>query len=142
MRHGKDVVFRQGCSDDELVAAYQQALCVVLPSVYRTIYGVETLVPELLGQTLLEGMACGIPGVCTDVASMPEINKDGETGFVVPPYNVPALTQALTHCAMILNWPSEWGVTRLTMCGAISPGRGSWSFVWSSMRRCSTATES
>ena len=92
---GKDVVFRQGCSDDELVAAYQQALCVVLPSIYRTIYGAETLVPELLGQTLLEGMACGIPAVCTDVASMPEINIDGKTGFVVPPYHVPALSQAL-----------------------------------------------
>ena len=43
--------------------------CVVLPSVYRTVYdGDETRVPELLGRTLLEGMACGTGGV-TNVAS-------------------------------------------------------------------------
>ena len=44
--------------DDALVHEYRRALCVVLPSVYRTPAG-ETRVPELLGQTLLEGMACG-----------------------------------------------------------------------------------
>ena len=59
---GKSVVFRPDCDDADLVRAYRRAVCVVLPSVYRTIYGDETLVPELLGQTLLEGMACGTPG--------------------------------------------------------------------------------
>jgi len=39
------------------------ALCVVLPSVYRDRSGHETKVPELLGQTLLEGMACGLKPV-------------------------------------------------------------------------------
>ena len=65
--------------------AYRRSLCVVLPSVYDDMYGGRSLVPELLGQTLLEGMACGIPAVCTDVASMPEVVVDGATGFVVPP---------------------------------------------------------
>jgi glycosyltransferase involved in cell wall biosynthesis len=82
---GKRVVFRHECDDVELVRAYRRAACVVLPSVYRTMYGLESKVPELLGQTLLEGMACGIPAVCTAVASMPEIVADGVTGFVVPP---------------------------------------------------------
>ena len=36
--------------------------------------------PELLGQTLLEGMACGTPGLCTSVASLPEVVEDGVTG--------------------------------------------------------------
>ena len=80
----KPVSFRTEVSDEGLVEAYQHALCVVLPSVYRTIYGDETRVPELLGQTLLEAMACGTPAICTDVASMPEIVEDGVTGFVVP----------------------------------------------------------
>ena len=56
---GKRVIFRQDCGDDDIVRAYQRALCVVLPSVYRDLYGKESRVPELLGQTLLEGMACG-----------------------------------------------------------------------------------
>jgi glycosyltransferase involved in cell wall biosynthesis len=88
---GKDVTFRHDCGEAELVAAYRGAACVVLPSVYRTMYGTETTVPELLGQTLLEGMACGLPAICTDVASMPEVVEDGVTGFVVPPNDPAAL---------------------------------------------------
>ena len=52
---GRNVRFRHDCDDDALVEAYRRAMCVVLPSVYRTMYGDETKVPELLGQTLLEG---------------------------------------------------------------------------------------
>jgi glycosyltransferase involved in cell wall biosynthesis len=77
------------------VSAYHSARCVVLPSVYDDMYGQHTDVPELLGQTLLEGMACGAPGICTDVASMPEIVRHGETGFVVTPGNLAELTEAL-----------------------------------------------
>ncbi len=81
---GKPVQFVQDADDAYIVNAYRAALCVVLPSVYRTRYGVESVVPELLGQTLIEGMACGTPAVCTDVASMPEVVEDGVTGLVVP----------------------------------------------------------
>lgn len=95
MAAGKDVRFRHDCDDRDLVDAYRRALCVVLPSVYRTRYGGETKVPELLGQTLLEGMACGAPAVCTDVASMPEVVEDGVTGFVVPPNDPEALRAKL-----------------------------------------------
>lgn len=92
---GKRVRFRHDCNDDDLVQAYREAFCIVLPSVYRTVYGEQTNVPELLGQTLLEGMACGAPAICTDVASMPEIVEDGVTGFVVPPNNSQALREKL-----------------------------------------------
>ena len=92
---GKQVTFRHDCDDAALVQAYRKALCIVLPSVYKNMYGGETRVPELLGQTLLEGMACGTPAICTDVASMPEVVEDGVTGFVVPAHNVNALGQKL-----------------------------------------------
>jgi len=85
LAEGRDVSFRHNCSDEDIVKAYQTAICIVLPSVYRTCYGEVTKVPELLGQTLIEGMACGTPAICTDVASMPEVVTDGITGFVVPP---------------------------------------------------------
>lgn len=91
----KQVSFRHDCDDAAVVHAYRQALCVVLPSVYRSVYGEETRVPELLGQTLLEGMACGTPAICTDVASMPEVVEDGVTGFVVPAHDVATLNQKL-----------------------------------------------
>lgn len=92
---GKRVTFRHDCSDDDIVRAYRSALCVVLPSVYRNLYGEESKVPELLGQTLLEGMACGTPAICTNVASMPEVVEDGRTGFVVPPNDPNALREKL-----------------------------------------------
>ena len=89
LAEGKRVMFRTACSDEQMIEAYRRATCVVLPSVYQTMYGEKTSVPELLGQTLLEGMACGTPAICTDVASMPEVVEDRVTGFVVPP-NDPA----------------------------------------------------
>jgi glycosyltransferase involved in cell wall biosynthesis len=99
LAEGKNVRFRHDCDDAALVEAYRRALCVVLPSVYRTMYGHETRVPELLGQTLLEGMACGAPVICTDVASMPEIVDNGLNGFIVPPNDPAALRQAIRWLA-------------------------------------------
>lgn len=99
LSRGKRVLFRHDCDDAALVSAYRRASCVVLPSVYKTMYGDESNVPELLGQTLLEAMACGAPVICTDVASMPEIVEDGVTGFVIPPNNPIALGQKLRWLA-------------------------------------------
>ena len=92
---GKCVTFLHDTADDQLVEEYRRALCVVLPSVYTTPDGRTTPVPELLGQTLLEGMACGRPAICTDVAGMPEVVVDGQTGFVVAPNNPAALGRAI-----------------------------------------------
>jgi glycosyltransferase involved in cell wall biosynthesis len=94
---GKCVTFLHDVDDDALLQEYRRASCVVLPSVYTTPDGGTTLVPELLGQTLLEGMACGRPAICTDVASMPEVVVDGDTGFVVPPNDPPALGAAISR---------------------------------------------
>lgn len=96
LARGKAVTFRHGLGDDALVHEYRRAMCIVLPSVYRTDEGYETVVPELLGQTLLEGMACEAPAICTDVASMPEIVEHGVTGFVVPPNNPASIGERLS----------------------------------------------
>lgn len=95
LARGKAVEFAHGLDDAALVQAYRRALCIVLPSVYRMPDGGETRVPELLGQTLLEGMACEAPALCTRVASLPEVVDDGVTGFVVPPNDPAALGDAL-----------------------------------------------
>ena len=92
---GKSVTFLHDTTDAQLVEEYRRALCVVLPSVYSTPDGQTTTVPELLGQTLLEAMACGRPAICTDVASMPEVVVDGETGLVVAPNDPAALGRAI-----------------------------------------------
>lgn len=92
---GKAVRFDVSCGDAALVEAYRRAACVVLPSVYRDIYGNETKVPELLGQTLLEGMACECACIATDVASLPEVVEHEVTGLVVPPNDPAALGAAI-----------------------------------------------
>ena len=92
---GKRVRFRVDCDDTALVAAYRRASCLVLPSVYRDLYGQHTQVPELLGQTLLEGMACGCACIATNVASLPEVVEHGVTGLLVPPNDPPALREAI-----------------------------------------------
>jgi len=80
----KQVHFHEDWDDADIVRAYQRALCIVLPSVYTSVFGEKHAIPELLGQTLIEGMACGTPAICTDVGSLPEVVEDGVTGFVVP----------------------------------------------------------
>lgn len=109
LAEGKSVKLRHDCDDADLVDAYRRALCIVLPSVYRSMYGEETRVPELLGQTLLEGMSCGAPAICTDVASMPEVVEDGVTGFVVPPNDAEALAEKLAWLASNPSRAAEMG---------------------------------
>jgi glycosyltransferase involved in cell wall biosynthesis len=92
---GKAVTFRHDVDDAGLIRCYREALCVVLPSVYRSVYGLSTEVPELLGQTLLEAMACGTPVIGTAVASLPEVVAEGETGFLVPPNDAAAIRSKL-----------------------------------------------
>lgn len=126
---GKRVSFVHDCDDAALVERYRRALCVVLPSVYRTVYGVETAVPELLGQTLLEGMACGAPALCTAVASLPEVVEDGVTGFVVPPNDASALAERL-------RWLHD-NPARATEMGAASRRRVLERFAWPAVvKRC------
>ena len=99
LSEGKSVVWHHDCDDVALVNAYRRASCVVLPSVHESAWSKRTEVPELLGQTLLEAMACGAPVVCTDVASMPEIVLDGDCGTIVPPNDLPALGNAVRRIA-------------------------------------------
>lgn len=92
---GKRVEFREDLDDAAIVKAYRQALCIVLPSVFESVFGDKHTLPELLGQTLLEGMACGTPAITTSVASLPEVVEDGVTGFVVPPNDAAALSEKI-----------------------------------------------
>jgi glycosyltransferase involved in cell wall biosynthesis len=74
-------------SDDDVKVWLQAADVLVLPSVTPA---------EAFGVVQLEAMASGTPVVSTRVASgVPWVNRDNETGFVVPPGDVDALRGAL-----------------------------------------------
>lgn len=129
LAEGRDVRFHHGWDDARVREAYRAALCIVLPSVHRDRYGGETAVPELLGQTLLEGMACGAPAICTDAGGMPEVVADGETGYVVEPNDPGALGAAIARVAADRALAARLGEAAL----AHVRGRFSWSEV---ARRC------
>jgi hypothetical protein len=94
-----------GTTDEQLLSAYRSALVTVLPSVYRDAFGGHWEMPELLGNVLLESMACGTPAICSDVGGMPEVIEDRVTGFVVPPNDPAAIGR---HIAVLAGNPRLW----------------------------------
>jgi len=53
--------------------------------------------PEPFGRVILEGMLLGKPVVATDAGGVPELIEDGESGFLVPPGDAPALAAKLAE---------------------------------------------
>jgi glycosyltransferase involved in cell wall biosynthesis len=51
--------------------------------------------PEPFGRVILEGMLLGKPVVATAAGGVPELIRDGETGFLVPPGDAAALAETL-----------------------------------------------
>jgi N-acetyl-alpha-D-glucosaminyl L-malate synthase BshA len=43
---------------------------------------------ESFGLAALEGIACGVPAVCSQVGGIPEVIRDGVEGYLVPPRDV------------------------------------------------------
>ena len=83
------VRFLGSVDDDELAALYRACNVFVLPSVTRQ---------EAFGVVQLEAMAAGRPVVSTDLGTgVGWVNRDGETGYVVPPRNPRALREALAR---------------------------------------------
>jgi len=72
---------------EDVDSILDQANMLVLPS----------LADECLPYVILEAMAHRLPVVSTDVAGIPEMVLDGDTGLVVPPGDVDALAAALAR---------------------------------------------
>ena len=68
--------------DDDLPALINCAEVFAFPSIF-----------EGFGLPPLEAMACGVPVVCSDASSLPEVV--GEAGLLLPPKDVAAWTEAL-----------------------------------------------
>jgi len=73
---------------EQLPQALNAADVLVLPSV-----------AEAFGLALVEAMACGLPVIACASHGPAEIVRDGESGWLVPPDDEPALEQALVEAA-------------------------------------------
>jgi glycosyltransferase involved in cell wall biosynthesis len=100
--HPLDAIRRTGARDvflagwhghDELPGFLAASDVVVLPSVR-----------EQFGQVLVEGMACGLPGIAVDAYGPADIVEHGRTGWLVEGDDVMALANALVEA---VNRPAE-----------------------------------
>ena len=66
--------------------------------------------PEPFGLVMIEAMACGTPVVGFNRASLPEIVRDGETGFLVE--DVAAMAQAVGRVGELDPWACREHVLR------------------------------
>lgn len=84
---GDRVVFLGRVSDEEAVALLHAATIFVLPAHQRS---------EAFGLCQIEAMTCGLPVISTDLPTgVPEVNRNGETGLIVPPADAAALATAI-----------------------------------------------
>jgi glycosyltransferase involved in cell wall biosynthesis len=81
---GKIHLVTEYVSVGELAHYFSRAACVVCPYVEATQSGV-----------VLTAYAFGIPVIATRTGGLPEYVRDGETGLLVEPHNVPELANAL-----------------------------------------------
>ncbi len=79
----------------DLPLLLRRAAVLALPSVATTCYGRHVAISELLGLSVLEAMASGTPVVASHIGGVPEVVGDGDTGFLVPPGDVAALSDRL-----------------------------------------------
>lgn len=76
------MLFLGNLDEDELIPLYNAADALVLPSLY-----------EGFGLPPLEAMACGVPVVCSNRASLPEVV--GDAAILVEPMDVRAIADAM-----------------------------------------------
>ncbi len=78
----KDIVFLDFVSDEELPVLYENAQCLVMPSLY-----------EGFGLPILEAMKYDCPVVASNVSSLPEVGGDAALYF--DPYNIDEIKEKI-----------------------------------------------
>ncbi len=76
-------------TQDKLIPLYHQADIFILPMVPGIHWGIPNV--------LIEAMAASLPVLCTLLPSIPELVKDGETGFIIPPRNPQAMAEMIVR---------------------------------------------
>jgi alpha-maltose-1-phosphate synthase len=97
LAEGREVTFAGTVPEAQLPDIYRGAAVFVLPTVKLDCYGRQFPIAELLGLSVLEAMASGTPVVASRLDALPEVVRDGETGFLVTPGDVEELRDRLAQ---------------------------------------------
>ena len=116
---GRSVTFHGLIPASDLRAVYLDASVLVLPTL-----------ADGFGQVVTDALAHGLPVITTTNAGAADRIKPGVSGFVVPPADVTALTEALAWC---LDHPADLFAMR--EAALIEAGR----WTWADFRRTFTA---
>jgi alpha-1,3-rhamnosyl/mannosyltransferase len=81
-KHGDRIRMLGFVEESDLPALYRGAALFAFPSLY-----------EGFGLPVLEAMACGVPVVCSNVSSLPEVA--GEAALLTDPHDEEALAEAM-----------------------------------------------
>lgn len=92
-------------TQNEVADMLTHANCYIQPSVIT-----DTGKMDGIPVAIMEAMASGVPVVATSISGIPELVKDGETGWLVSPGDARELAESIAH---IFNHPKEaWARTR------------------------------
>ena len=81
---------------DKVVLAGKQPFAELVKYINASdVFVVPSVWLETFGQVTIEAMACGVPVVTSDAGASPDINIDGQTGFVVPAKDSERLAEAI-----------------------------------------------
>lgn len=129
----RNVSFELNVTDAQIIELYQSAWVLVLPALPVDTTGKRLRVPELLGLTLLEAMACGTPVIASAVGALPEVVSP-DCGYLVEPGD-----QENLHAALATLLSDRAMVERL---GAAGRRRVEERFTWAhAAQRCVAAYE-
>lgn len=79
-------------TQEEVAALLPTANCYLQPSI-MTPAGKMEGIPV----ALMEAMACQLPVIASDLSGIPELVRDGETGYLIPPADPTAIARALQY---------------------------------------------
>jgi glycosyltransferase involved in cell wall biosynthesis len=90
----QEAIDARGLADHVRLAGFRDDLTDILPCLDLLVHPATM---EGLGVSLLQASAAGVPIVASRTGGIPEAVHDGVNGVLVPPANVPALTEAIAR---------------------------------------------
>jgi glycosyltransferase involved in cell wall biosynthesis len=86
-------IARLGLNREVLLLGFRDDLLNVFRSL--DIFAIPTIEGDTIPQVLMQALAVGLPVVSTTTGSIPDVLRDRESGFIVPPRNADALAKGI-----------------------------------------------